>query len=114
MATDIKKPTISSLIVKLIRLVCSTESEDPRTLELHKISAHEVRALSVSCSVFRGMSVDTVLQPCTWKSRNTFSDLYLRDMCTFVDDAYVMSSSVAGISFCQVNSSHPQSPKVGG
>ena len=85
MATDIKKATISSLIVKLIRLACSTESEDPRTLELHKISAHEVRALSVSCSVFRGMSVDTVLQPCTWKSRNTFSDLYLRDIFFFND-----------------------------
>ena len=53
--------------------------------------------MSASCSVFRGMSVDTVLQSCTWKSRNTFSDFYLRDMCTFVDDAYVMSSSVAGI-----------------
>ncbi len=97
MATEIKKATISSWIVKLIRLAYSTEGEDPRALELHKISAHEVRALSASCSVFRGMSVDTVLQSCTWKSRNTFSDFYLRDMCTFVDDVYVMSSSVAGV-----------------
>ena len=97
MATEIKKATISSWIVKLIRLAYSTEGEDPRALELHKISAHEVRALSASCSVFRGMSVDTVLQSCTWKSQNTFSDFYLRDMCTFIDDVYVMSSSVAGV-----------------
>ena len=33
MATDIKKASISSWIVKLIRLAYSTESEDPRTLE---------------------------------------------------------------------------------
>ena len=65
MATDIKKATISSWIVKLIRLAYSTEGEDPRTLDIHKISAHEVRALSASCSVFRGMSVDTILQSCT-------------------------------------------------
>ena len=97
MATEIKKATISAWIVKLIRLAYSTEGEDPRALELHKISAHEVRALSPSCSIFRSMSVDTVLQSCTWKSRNTLSDFYLRDMCTFVDDVYVMSSSVAGV-----------------
>ena len=65
-------------------------------LELHKVSAYEVRALSASASVFRGMTVDSVMQSCTWKSRNTFSDFYLRDMCSYIDDIYVMTSSVAG------------------
>ena len=88
--------TISSWIVKLIRLAYESEGSDPRTRELHKVSAHEVRALSASTSVFRGMTLDTVLQSCTWKSRNTFSDFYLRDMCSFLDDIFVMSSSVAG------------------
>ena len=93
---EIKRATISSWIVKLIRLAYESEGSDPRTRELHKVSAHEVRALSASTSVFRGMTLDTVLQSCTWRSRNTFSDFYLRDMCSFLDDIFVMSSSVAG------------------
>ena len=93
---EIKRATISTWIVKLIRLAYESEGSDPRTLELHKVSAHEVRALSASASVFRGMTLDTVLQSCTWRSRNTFSDFYLRDMCSFLDDIFVMSSSVAG------------------
>ena len=64
---EIKRATISSWIVKLIRLAYESEGSDPRTLELHKVSAHEVRALSASTSVFRGMTLDTVLQSCTWR-----------------------------------------------
>ena len=93
---EIKRATISSWICKLIRLAYESEGSDPRALELHKVSAHEVRALSASASVFRGMTVDSVMQSCTWKSRNTFSDFYLRDMCSYIDDIYVMTSSVAG------------------
>ena len=93
---EIKRATISSWICKLIHLAYESEGSDPRALEMHKVSAHEVRALSASASVFRGMTVDTVLQSCTWKSRNTFSDFYLRDMCSLLDDSYVMASSVAG------------------
>ena len=81
---------------KLIHFAYESKGADPRALELHKVSAHEVRALSASASVFRGMTVDTILQSCTWKSRNTFSDFYLRDMCSLLDDSYVMASSVAG------------------
>ena len=49
---EIKRATISSWIVKLIRLAYESECSDPRTLELHKVSAHEVRALSSSTIVF--------------------------------------------------------------
>ena len=45
---EIKRATISSWIVKLIRLAYESEGSDPRTLELHKVSAHEVHTLLVS------------------------------------------------------------------
>ena len=93
---EIKKATISSWIVKLIRLAYATEGSNPCALELHKVSAHEVRALSASTSVFRSMNADIIMQSCTWRARSTFSDFYLRDMCSLLDDVYVMSSSVAG------------------
>ena len=93
---EIKKATISSWIVKLIHLAYSTEGKNPGVLELHKVTAREVRALSASTSAFRGMATEAIMQSCTWRSRSTFSDFYLRDMCAFLDDIFVMSSSVAG------------------
>ena len=93
---EIKKATISSWIVKLIHLAYSTEGKNPGVLELHKVTAHEVRALSASTSAFRGMATEAIMQSCTWRSRSTFLDFYLRDMCAFLDDIFVMSSSVAG------------------
>ena len=93
---EIKKATISSWIVKLIHLAYSMEGKNPGVLELHKVIAHEVRALSASTSAFRGMATEAIMQSCTWRSRSTFSDFYLRDMCAFLDDIFVMSSSVAG------------------
>ena len=80
---EIKKATISSWIVKLIHLAYSTEGKNPGVLELHKVTAHEVRALSAS----------TMLSA-AWLLK--LSCIYLRDMCAFLDDIFVMSSSVAG------------------
>ena len=93
---EIKKATISSWTVKLIHLAYSTEGKNPGVLELHKVTAHEVRALSASTSAFRGMATEAIMQSCTWRSRSTFSDFYLGDMCAFLDDIFMMSSSVAG------------------
>ena len=93
---EIKKATISSWTVKLIHLAYSTGGKNPGVLELHKVTAHEVRALSASTSAFRGMATEAIMQSCTWRSRSTFSDFYLGDMCAFLDDIFVMSSSVAG------------------
>ena len=53
---EIKRPTISSWIVKLIHQDYATEGSNPCALELHNVSAHEVRALSASASIFRGMT----------------------------------------------------------
>ena len=53
---------LSSWTVKMIHLAYATEASDPCALDLHKVSAHEVRALLASCGVFRGMNVDCVMQ----------------------------------------------------
>ena len=71
---EIKKATISSWIVKLIHLAYSTAGKNPGTLELHRVTAHDVRALSASTSAFRGMTTEDIMQSCTWRSRSTFSD----------------------------------------
>ena len=80
---------------KVFLIPDSTEGSNPCALELHKVFAHEVRALSAYTNVFRGMNADIIMQSCTWRARSTFSDFYLRDMCSLLDDIYVMSSSVA-------------------
>ena len=81
---------------KLSHLAYSTEGKNHGALELHRVTAREVRALAASTSAFRGMATESITQSCTWRSRSTFSDFYLRDMCAFLDDIFVMSSSVAG------------------
>ena len=93
---EIKRATISSWLAKLIKLAYESERGNPQTLQLAKVSAHEVHALSASWSVFRGVPINAIMEACTWRAKNTFSDFYLRDMCSFVDGMFVLKPSVAG------------------
>lgn len=90
---EIAKSTISSWIVKTIRLAYETESTNPRALELHRIKAHEVRALSASWKAYSGASLTEIMEACTWRAKSTFSDYYLRDMCSYLDDLYKLGNS---------------------
>ena len=78
----------------MIKLAYESERGNPQTLQL--VSAHEVRALSASWGVFRGVPMDSIMEACTWRAKSTFSDFYLRDMCSFLDDMFVLKPSVAG------------------
>jgi hypothetical protein len=93
---EIKRATVSSWLAKLIKLAYESERGNPQTLQLAKVSAHEVRALSASWSVFRGVPMDAIMEACTWRAKNAFSDFYLHDMCSFLDDMFVLKPSVAG------------------
>ena len=95
-SVEIKRATISSWICKVIRLAYESEGCDPRTLWSYMRYRHTRSAPCRPRPVCRGMTVDSVMQSCTWKSRNTFSDFYPWDMCSFIDDIYIMTSSIAG------------------
>ena len=49
-------------------------------MDLLVVKAHDVRAFAASKAFFRGVSMDQILQACHWKSHNTFTSFYLKDL----------------------------------
>ena len=68
---SVSKNTISRWITLVIRLAYQHQSS--ASLTLHKVSAHEVRALSTSWAFHHNASLDDVMAAASWKSHGTFS-----------------------------------------
>ena len=49
-------------------------------MDLVGVKAHDVRAFAASKAFYGGISMDQIMQACHWKSHNTFSRFYLRDL----------------------------------
>ena len=44
------------------------------------VRAHNVRAFAASKAFYGDVSMDQILQACHWKSHNTFTSFYLKDL----------------------------------
>lgn len=84
------RDTISRWVVEAIRLVPAGPSGcRPR--------AHQVRAMSASMALYKGVPLEDILQAAAWKTSNTFISSYLRDVLrleTRMSSAFVSASSV--------------------
>ena len=58
---------------------CYTEA-DNANMDLVGVKAHDVGAFAVSKAFYGGISMDQIMQACHWKSHNTFTRFYLRDL----------------------------------
>ena len=76
---DILPATISSWIKQII-ILCFYELSDQDVLMLHQVRAYDVRAFSASKAFQGGISLDHILAACHWKSRNTFTQFYMKDV----------------------------------
>ena len=75
---DIRSATISFWLKKLIRLcydIAKTAQPGPLA-----VRAHDIRAMSASLAFLSKVPIERVMESCTWKSHNTFSSFYLRDL----------------------------------
>ena len=84
------RDTISRWIVNAIGL-SSSGSTGPRP------RAHQVRAMSTSMALYKGVPLEEILQAAAWKSSNTFISSYLRDvLCleTWMASAFVSAPGV--------------------
>ena len=90
---DIHKNTISSWIRKLLHFAYSSAPED--VISLSSARTHEVRALASSMAFRGNMDLEEVLKACTWKSANTFTTHYLRDVSTFAEELHSLGPVVA-------------------
>ena len=75
---DIQCSTISSWIKNTIKYCYSrVENSD---MDLLGVKAHDVRAFAASKAFYGGVFMDQILQACHWKSHNTFTSFYLKDL----------------------------------
>lgn len=75
---DICKNTLSGWIKKLIHRVYFDANED--ACELFGQSAHSVRKYAASLAYKGTVDVEGLLKACSWKSHQTFTNFYLRDI----------------------------------
>ena len=74
----ISPATISSWIKQTVVLCYDLSDQD--SLTLHQVKAHDVRAFAASKAFQGGISLDQILAACHWKSHNTFTQFYLKDV----------------------------------
>ena len=75
---DISPATISSWIKQTV-ILCY-ELSDQEALTLHQVKTHDVRAFAASKAFQSGVSLEQILSACHWKSHNTFTQFYLKDV----------------------------------
>ena len=75
---DISPATVSSWIKQTV-ILCY-ELSDQESLTLHQVKAHDVRAFAASKAFQSGISLEQILSACHWKSHNTFTQFYLKDV----------------------------------
>ena len=90
---DISRSTISHWIKQTVQ-ICY-RSADSETLQLSKVKAHDVRALSSSLAFKGGVPLDDILHSCFWKSHGTFTNFYLKDVCWENDNVFKLGPIVA-------------------
>ena len=71
------RSTISSWIKQTVLLAYQSFNSDSQ--DLH-IKAHDVRSMSASLAFKGGASLEQILGSCYWKSHNTFTIFYLKDV----------------------------------
>ena len=90
---DISPATISSWIKQTVILCYELSDQESHTL--HQVKAHDVRAFAASKAFQSGVSLEQILSACHWKSHNTFTQFYLKDVAWADSELYHLGPVVA-------------------
>ena len=92
---DIQCSTISSWIKNTIKFCYS--KVDSADMDLLGVKANDVRAFVASKAFYGRVSMDQIMQACHWKSHNTFTRFYLKDLARQdqTEGSYHLSAFVA-------------------
>ena len=71
---------ISVCLKKTISLPYEVAGKDEELRRLHSIQAHKTRVFSAFWDTIRSVSVEGIMAACRWRSHNTFTSFYLRDL----------------------------------
>ena len=83
---EISPATISSWIKQTVILCYELSDQEAHTL--HQVKAHDVRAFASSKAFQSGVSLEQILSACHWKSHNTFTQFYLKDVAWADSELY--------------------------
>ena len=83
---DISPATISSWIKHTVILCYELSDQEAHTL--YQVKAHDVRAFAASKAFQSGVSLEQILSACHWKSHNTFTQFYLKDVAWADSELY--------------------------
>ena len=86
---DICANTISSWIKKTVLLAYESSSEDH--LQQFEVRAHDVRGLAASWALLKNVSLEEILGACSWRSHNTFTQFYLKDLSSIQGELLKLS-----------------------
>ena len=98
---DISPATISSWIKQTV-ILCY-ELSDHQAHTLHQVKAHDVRAFAASKAFQSGVSLEQILSACHWKSHNTFTQFYLKDVAWADSELYHLGPVLAAQQIHQQN-----------
>lgn len=90
---EIAKATISQWIKKTVML--AYELAKPDGLADLSVKAHDVRGLAASWARLSNVSLDEVMSACSWRSHNTFTNFYLKDLARVQEDMYKLGPLIA-------------------
>ena len=90
---DFSPATISSWIKQTV-ILCY-ELSDQEALTLHQVKAHDVRAFAASKAFQSGVSLEQILSACHYKSHNTFTQFYLKDVAWADSELFHLGPVVA-------------------
>ena len=90
---EISPATISPWIKQTV-ILCY-ELSDQEALTVHQVKAHDVRAFVASKAFQLGISLEQILPACHWKSHNTFTKFYLKDVAWADSELYHLGPVVA-------------------
>ena len=90
---DISPATISSWIKQTVILCYELSDQESHTL--HQVKAHDIRAFAASKAFQSGVSLEQILSACHWKSHNTFTQFYLKDVAWADSELYHLGPVVA-------------------
>ena len=71
------------------------ELSDQEAHTIHQVKAHDVRAFAASKAFQSGVSLEQILSACHWKSHNTFTQFYLKDVAWADSELYHLGLVVA-------------------
>ena len=89
----VSRNTISAWIASVIRRAYLNQHGDLQAL--HRVSAHEVRAIATSWHFHHTLSLENVMRAASWRTHSTFSSFYLRDVSMMADGLLQLGPIVA-------------------